>query len=338
VVQAHRTFTFGVGKVGLESYPGAGFAGRVEVIDIGFPAPLLAGLTHCRVEREEVAAALGRLPETAHKGTRGRVLVLAGSVDKPGAAALVARGALRAGAGLVTVGCVPAVANVVLANTPEAMVLTVPADAGQLSVEGARQLSRRFKEFDALVLGPGLGTGPGPVALVESALNTRRTPLVLDADALNVLAENPAFQESLSETCVMTPHPGELGRLLGSKPGEINAARVRVARDSASRFSAVVVLKGARTVTADPEGGLSINPVAEAGLATAGSGDVLSGVIGALAARGLQPVAAAWCGVWLHGQAGQACARKRGPVGYLATEIADSIPGVPTGVEGAITP
>ena len=323
VVTADLCVTFGVGKVGVFSFPGAAAAGDVVVADIGFPAPLLEGLTDHLTTLEGLEGRLDLAP-TAHKGDRGRVLVVGGSDRAPGAAALAAEGALRAGAGLVTVATTQAAASVVVASIREAMVAPMTALNGELHASNAEALIELAHGVDAVVLGPGLGRGP--TELVRRLLVDSHTPIIVDADALNILAEHLDWLAAATAPLVLTPHPAEFGRLISCSAAEVNAHRVDLAREFAREHGLTVVLKGPRTLITSSDGRLVINPTIHSGLATAGSGDVLAGCVGALVAQGHTPADAAALGAFLHGQAGEIAAEAWGSRGFLAREIAGAIP------------
>lgn len=326
-VAADTTVTFGAGKVGLYTYPGAAFAGDVHAVDIGFPRSLLDAMQDLFVEATDVKAVLRPLGPTAHKGTRGRVLVVAGSDSKPGAAALVAEGALRAGAGLVTVATTTSAAPVVVSAIAEVMAEPCAAVDGELSADVSAHLAQTAQGMDAVVVGPGLGSGAGPRAVLDALLATN-VPLVLDADALNLLADDTKPLAARQAPTIVTPHPGEFSRLRAIPTEDVNARRLPLAREAASVWGCEVVLKGARTVCASSSGRVAINPAVNPGMATAGSGDVLAGVITGVLAGGHPAWEAAWIGTWLHGEAGARAAANVGSPGFLASELAAYIPEV----------
>jgi NAD(P)H-hydrate epimerase len=329
-VRAAATVTFGYPKPGLVLHPAASRVGRLWVADIGFPPAtdaLVEGALNLITAGDLAPHLAARAPE-GHKGTFGHVLVVAGSRGLVGAAALAARGALRAGAGLVTAALPAGVAPPLLPGLPEAMLLALPDDGdGVVGPGAARTVLERLERVDAVVVGPGLSRGPGCAALVGALCTGAALPLVLDADALHALAEaGPALTLARSAPALLTPHPGELAALLGTATRQVQDDRVAAARACASRYGALVVLKGARTVVAEPGGTAWVNPTGNPGMAAAGMGDVLAGVVGAHLARGLPPLAGATLGVYLHGLAGDLAAATRGPWGLLAGEVADNIP------------
>ena len=329
VVRASRTVAFGAPKPCHVLPPATDFCGEVEVADIGIPRSALERRA-ARLGWTEEADVLALLPPRkveANKGNFGRLAILAGSRGKAGAAVLAARGALRAGAGLVTVLCAESIAGALWTALPEAMTQPLPEEDGAIAASAAAEISRALRGFDAAVVGPGLTTSPGAAAAVEAALRAS-IPLVADADALNAFARRPAGFSRRRAATILTPHPGEAGRLLGRSAREVQADRLGAVRSLARRARAVVLLKGARTLVGDPGGEVAVNPTGTPLLATAGAGDVLSGIVGALLAGGLGAREAAIAAAWLHGAAGQALAVRLGDAGLLSHEVADAVPGV----------
>jgi NAD(P)H-hydrate epimerase len=243
-------------------------------------------------------------PPDSHKGKFGHLLVVAGSEGRGGAVALAANAAVVAGSGLVTMAVPQPVVPVVDAACLEAMTHAMPAD-GRGGFERPDGLAAVVDRATAVAVGPGMGTGDGAAAALEWLLNNWRGPLLLDADAINLLAGRPEHLAGREHETVLTPHPGELARLIGSTADDVVSDRLRAARDAAARTESVVVAKGYRTIIAAPGGEAWINPTGSAGLASGGSGDVLTGTIGALLAQGLDAVRAAIVGCWLHGRAGE---------------------------------
>ncbi len=329
-VRAWRTVAFAAPKLCHVLPPASGLCGRVAVADIGIARRTLARQARrlWQTEAADVAARLPARPLDSHKGDFGRVAILAGSRGKPGAAILAARGALRGGAGLVTVFCAESIAAGIVSALPEAMTEPLPEKRGSLSRGGADGLARAWRDFDSAVAGPGLGTSQETVAVLETALRSARVPLVADADALNAFAGRPGFFAKRRAATVLTPHPGEAGRLLRKSTRAVQADRPGAVRALARASRAVVVLKGAHSLIGTPDGEIVVNPTGTPLLATAGSGDVLSGVIGALLAGGLSARDAAVTGAWLHGAAAQRLEAVLGDAGLLAHEIADAIPRV----------
>ncbi|MBV9948387.1 MAG: NAD(P)H-hydrate dehydratase, partial [Myxococcales bacterium] len=264
----------------------------------------------------------------AHKNSAGHVLVVGGSPGKVGAPQLVARGALRGGAGLVTLGTWPEVATALESNVLEVMTARLsPSNPGA-------ELDALFPGKQAIAIGPGFGLGAESRAAVEHVLAGFGGPVVVDADAISIFAGRAAALSS-AKSAILTPHPGELGRLLGRSAAEIEGDRYRAARDAAATTRAVVVLKGAHTIVAAPGGRLAVAPVACPALGTAGSGDVLGGIVAAMACS-LPPFDAACAAVLAHGLAGEAWSRAHGGAdrGLLASEIAERLPEVLANARG----
>jgi hydroxyethylthiazole kinase-like uncharacterized protein yjeF len=328
-IHAVATVTMALPKVGLVQYPAAAHVGRLYVADIGIPqsvideAPIMTELATAGW----VDSTLPRRPPEGHKGRFGRVGIVAGARGFAGAAVLVARGAIRAGAGLVTIGLPASLAAVPSASLPEAMTRPLPENAaGTLSEEASDAVVEFAASVDVVAIGPGLTTHRDVVALLHRALPRLERPVVLDADGLNAFAGDARRLRDAPGPVVITPHPGELARLLGRKTQEVQDDRLGIARETARLVGGVVVLKGARTVIAAPEGRVRLIPTGNAAMATGGMGDVLTGAVAALLGAGLPPFEAAACAAYLHGLAGDLAAAARGELGLLAHEVADDIP------------
>ncbi len=313
--------TLGLPKLSLALRP---LAAEIRVADLGIPWSCIEEAS-VRCWLWTAAAAARRLPPrplTAHKGTFGHVLVVAGSLGKTGAACLAAEGALRAGAGLVTAAAPASQQPILAQKLTEAMTQALPERGdGCLDAAAVGELVASAAGRDALVVGPGLGTAPHTLRAVEALLAAARVPAVVDADGLAAFAGRPEGLRGPAPR-VLTPHPGELARLLGRTTEAVLADRVGAARDLARASASVVVHKGARSVIATPAGDVRVNPTGGPGLATGGTGDVLAGVIGALLGSGLAPFDAAALGAYLHG----AAVEPLGEVGVLAGDVARAIP------------
>ena len=324
-VAATLTVTLGAPKLPLLLDPAADRAGAVVVADIGIPEPVVAALDGPRVNVITRAWARRQVPRRrrdTHKGDYGRVLVAAGSPGKTGAAGLAALGALRSGAGLVTVATPRACRPTVAALAPEYMTLGLDHDGEGLVAAGAAGAALA-ERCDALAVGPGLGRGDGVARFVRELVDRAAVPMVLDADALNAFAGDPAgLRGRPDRTLVITPHAGEMGRIIGRPTEYVTAHRLDVARDLAGEQGLFVVLKGARTLVATPAGDVWINVTGNPGMATGGAGDVLTGVLAAWIAqlRGIE--AACGLGVCLHGLAGDLAAAEHGHAGLIATDLA----------------
>jgi NAD(P)H-hydrate epimerase len=284
------------------------------------------------------AARLPARPERAHKGDFGRVLIVAGSIEYPGAALLTALGAMRAGAGLVRVAAAESVVARLAGTVPEVTWMSLDEEApGLIAPGGWRRVTAEAAGYDAAVIGPGLGRQPATQRRSRQLIGGIRIPTVVDADALNALAEERNWWQALRSTLVLTPHPGEFSRLTRSAPpdGDDDDARARAGAEAAAAWGQVVVLKGAHTVVAGTGDQLGRTEVAAAALATAGSGDVLAGAIGALLAAGVAPFEAAACGVVLHASAGVRATERIGRAGVLATDVARLLPEVAERIRSA---
>jgi NAD(P)H-hydrate epimerase len=276
-----------------------------------------------------VADRLPARPERAHKGTFGRLLVVGGSIDYPGAAVLTGLGALRAGAGVVRAAAAESVAARLAGTVPELTWMALDEEApGLIAPGGWRRITAEAPQYDAIVIGPGLGSQPATQRRARQLIGALTIPTVVDADGLNALAGGGRWWQPVRAPLVLTPHPGEFARLTGAAapPADDDEARAAAAADAASRWNAVVVLKGAHTVVAAPDGELLASAIATPALATAGSGDLLAGAIGAFLAGGASPLDAAGCGVAVHGAAGLLAADRIGETGVIARDLASLIP------------
>jgi hydroxyethylthiazole kinase-like uncharacterized protein yjeF len=326
-VQAEATATFGFAKIGQLLYPGADYCGELAVVDIGItPAAIDIVSPAARViERSAIAGLVPRRRRDAHKGDSGHALIVAGSRGKTGAAQLAARSALRAGAGLVTLAG-PASLNAILcAAAPEVMTAPLPDHDDRL-VFDASQLARLLEGKSCVVVGPGLGTHDDAQRTVRWLLEHATVPLVADADALTCLVGLPEWPRARA-ALIVTPHPGEMARLTNSDSAAVQSDRVGVALRFAEAKDCLVVLKGARSVIASAEGAVWINLSGNPGMAVGGMGDVLSGILGALLAQGLDPIEAVQLGVYVHGAAADEIVAARGSeLGLLASEVSDRLP------------
>lgn len=321
-VEARVTATFAHHKLGLLTPSGSALAGRVHVVDIGVPASVAThvGESARLLESRDLARWASPRAPGAHKNSGGHVVVVAGSAGKVGAPQLVARGAMRAGAGLATIATWPDAATAIEAHVLEAMTARIDPERPGASLDAI------LAGKQAVVVGPGFGVGEDARAVVDHLLSSWQGPVVVDADALTLLTGR-AGALAVAQRAIATPHPGELGRLLGTAAAAVEADRFRAARDAVALTRAVIVLKGAHTIIASPDGRVAVSPVACPALATAGSGDVLGGVVAAMACA-LPAFEAACAGVMMHALAGEGWSRDHGGAdrGMLASEIADMLP------------
>ena len=328
-VRATLTVSFHAGKPGLWINPGKAHAGEVQTIDIGIPrgAP---GTSPIGLIAPSVLGVLARRGAASTKFSSGHVLVVGGSRGLTGAPRMAAAASMRTGAGYVT-ACVPASLQALLASggTPEMMTRGLPDEDGALSADGVDAVLEASARGGALALGPGLGRTAGALEFARSLARQARLAMVLDADGLNAHAGRLHELAARGAPTVLTPHAGELGRLLELDSAQIERARLRHVRAAAERSAAVVVLKGDDTLVAEPSGRVAVSPGGAPALATAGTGDVLTGVIAALLAQGLDPFTAAAAGVRLHTQAGREAARRVGSAeGVIATDVIAALPAV----------
>jgi NAD(P)H-hydrate epimerase len=327
VVEAQATATFAHYKLGLLTPSGARFAGKIHVVDIGVPGSLAAqtGSSAHRLDAADVSRWAARRLPGSYKNSAGHVLVVAGSAGRIGAPQLVAHGALRAGAGLATIATWPEAATQIEGRVLEVMTARIDRNSVGASLDSILQGK------NAVVVGPGLGLEDDARMAVEYVLATWHQPVVVDADALSMFSGRPSVFMA-AKNAILTPHSGEAGRLLSRSAAQVESDRFRAARELVAATGAVVVLKGAHTIIASPDSRMAIAPIACPALGTAGSGDLLGGIIGAMACS-LPAFEAACAGVMLHGLAGEAWSRAHGGAdrGLLASEIGDQLPGLDLG-------
>ena len=328
---ATRTVTFGIPRIGQFRFPGRSFCGSLYCADIGLPPAAVAAekVNVHLIAAHGGASLLPRRPPDAHKGDCGRVVILAGSTGFTGAASLSAQGALRSGAGLVRVGVPESLNDILEVKVTEAMTHPLPEVRKHrcLALRARGDVQRLVAAADCVAMGPGLGTHRETVELVRRIVPEIRVPLILDADGINAFAGAPENLKTRTAPTVLTPHPGEFARLTGIGSEEVGSDPVGSAQTLAGEVGVIVVLKGAPTVVAVPGGRTYINPSGNAGMASGGSGDVLTGILAALIGQGLDPESAACLGVYLHGLAGDLCAERLGEAGLIAGDVAAALPG-----------
>lgn len=326
---ADVTVTFGFAKHGLYKFPGAAACGEIVVAPIGIPAEQAQTLRTFLLTGEIVRQWLPERSANSHKGSFGKAMIAAGSMNYVGAAILSTSAAGRAGAGLVT-GAIPeSVWHVAAGRVAEATWLPLPAQAGSFDAAAAAPLRQAVAAYSSLLLGCGLTQAAHTQQFVRQMLagnDSALPPTVIDADGLNALAHTPNWHTLLPPNCILTPHVAEFARLLHVEQEEVLSLRWELALEAASLWNAVVLAKGPYTVIASPGGDLAVLPVATPALATAGTGDVLAGAIVALLAQGLGAFEAACLGAWLHGEAGLRCAVEIGPAGVVASDLLPRLP------------
>ncbi|MCK9496698.1 MAG: NAD(P)H-hydrate dehydratase, partial [Dehalococcoidia bacterium] len=331
-VRADQTVTFQCAKLGLFLGAGRALAGRVEVIDIGIPADAVRDLPVEELRLRDLRPGLPQRPDDSNKGTFGRAVIAGGSRRYPGAVRLAAEAAARSGCGIVTLAA-PESVQPLLMGLPDPTHEPLPDSDGHLAAEGARTLLRALHTSTAraLLVGPGLGLTDGTRAFVQHLLAgvdavEGLDALVFDADALNVLAGEAEWWTRTPMPRVLTPHPGEMARLLGQSVAEVQARRLDVALEYAERTQSVVVLKGAGTVVAAPDGRARISDVANSALAHGGTGDVLAGLLVGLLAQGMTPFDAASAAVWVHTEAARQVSEVYGAPSTLASDLVKALP------------
>jgi hydroxyethylthiazole kinase-like uncharacterized protein yjeF len=332
-VAADHTVTFAFSKIGLHVLPGAQYAGHVEVVDIGIPAELAAGVKTELMDNRLAAGLLPDRPLDGHKGTFGSALVVAGSPHYVGAAYLACMGALRVGPGIVTLACAKSIHPILATKLTETTFEPLNDYEGALSAAEVHDVQRVIETgYEALLVGPGLGQGGYQQAFMKALIPNLTTDhlkgAVIDADGLNNLAKVDGWQKSLVVPAVITPHPGELSRLTGLSVADIQSDRLAVAKKYAGGWNVTLVLKGANTVVAHPDGRVRLSPFANPALASGGTGDVLAGVITGLIAQGVDTFDAASLGVYLHARAAENVSREIGYTGVLAGDLSPALPRV----------
>ena len=322
-IDATMTVTLAVPKLPLVLPPGESHCGSVVIADIGIPEAAIESVEGRHLElltREGMRALIEPRPSDSHKGDYGHVVIVAGGRGKAGAAHLVALGALKCGAGLVTVGAPRSSQPIIAAMAPEYMTDPLDEEDGGISETALEHVLTR--PADVIAVGPGIGTSPGTVTFVRGLLERAGVPLVLDADALNAFAADPErLVGPEGRDVIITPHPGELARLVGVTAADVQANRLELAQSFAETHQLYVVLKGHRTIIATPEGRVFVNPTGNPGMATGGMGDLLTGMIAAWLGQLLDAEAACKLAVYLHGMAGDLAEASEGEVSLLPSDV-----------------
>lgn len=323
-VHADLTVTFGLLKIGLVCYPAAQYAGKVKVCDISF-APQAVLRQNIEVFTVDCAV-IPKRERLSHKGTFGKVLAICGSAEYTGAAYLSATAALKSGCGLVTLGVPQSISGIMAQKLTEVITMPLGDINGKLSAGCIPLIADAIKECSSIICGCGLGQSDDITEAVMHIISESKKPIVLDADGINAIAGHKDILKKKNCDIIITPHIGEMSRLTGRKTEYIMNNFMPVAKDFAREYNVITVLKGANTVIALPDGKIYINTKGNSGMATAGSGDVLAGIIGSFVAQGLPPWQAAVSGVYIHSSAGDMAAKKLGEHGMIAGDILDNIP------------
>lgn len=327
-VRAHKTVTFALPKIGNIMYPGADYNGELIIRQIGLPKKSMneVGMKHHIITRDRILKLLPERPQNSHKGTYGKANVIAGSSGMTGAAILTCKAALRSGLGLLKLYIPESLNLLITTSVPE--VVTIPLNEMRRGVININQIARIIddaSDVDVVAIGPGCGTASEMSELVRQMIEAAECPMVIDADGLNVLAKNVSWLNNKKSEIVLTPHPGEMARLTGLSLDEITENPIDVATEFAMKHDVILVLKGSRTIIATPEGQVFVNLTGNSGMATAGSGDVLTGIITGFIAQGMNPKDAAILSVYIHGRAGDIMAGRKGEFGLLAGDIVSGL-------------
>lgn len=332
---ADVTMTMAYPKIGHLTHPGADSTGALEITDIGLPAGLDTDVKVELITPEWAKTALPHRPSSAHKGSFGRAMVVAGSRNYIGAAYLAGTAATRVGAGLVTIALPESIQMAVASKAIEPTYLPLPESSpGVPSLKAASVIFDNLPNYESLLIGCGMGQAPDTIRFIENILYSGESlpSTIVDADGLNTLAQTPNWWHRVPDIAIVTPHPGEMSRLTGKSTGEVQADRLGIATESAIKWNKIVVLKGAYTVIAYTDGRAMISPFANPGLASAGTGDVLAGTIAGLLSQGVTLEDAAPLGVYLHGLAGEAVRDELGDTGMVASDLLPLLPRVIKGL------
>ncbi len=328
-VKATSTVTFGLPKIGLFLEPGAGYTGKVFVGDISFPKQLTeeSNLKRSLITRKWCEERLPRRLRDTHKGNYGKVVIIGGSQGMTGAAVLAARGALRAGAGLVYLGLPASLQALAEMKATEVITFGLPeTPEATLSKDAYERIVELVPGSSVIAVGPGMGRHSDSIPLLRKVISNTRVPVVVDADGLNALAEDMDMLDSIRVPLILTPHPGEMARLTKMESSDVQKNRLKVVEEASRHWGAVVVLKGARTLVASPAGQTFINVTGNPGMATGGTGDVLTGVIAAFIGQGLVPLEAAALAAYIHGAAGDYVSLEKGERGLTAEDLVEHLP------------
>ncbi|MFP4697928.1 MAG: NAD(P)H-hydrate dehydratase [Eubacteriales bacterium] len=329
-IKAEITVTFGLPKIGLILYPGASFAGEVRVVDIGFPKEAIDNVLANRfvLNNSDYKKFLPKREQRSNKGTYGKVLIIAGSENMSGAAYLSAFAAYRTGAGLVKILTDSKNRQILQTSLPEAILKTYDVIEGDIKKECYNNITDSISWSDVIIIGPGLGQDNKTLELLKCTLKYATVPVIIDADGLNVLSNNFKLLEGCEQPIILTPHPGEMARLINTTTEEVTRDLINKALKLCLNYDVICVLKDARTIVANSNEEVFINTTGNNGMATAGSGDVLTGVIGGLIAQGLNPYIAACFGVYIHGLSGDIESESKGLYSLMARDIINSLSSV----------
>lgn len=328
-IKANYTLTFGLPKVGMFLSPGINYIGKLIIVDIGFPQALLDNpqIKLNYIEEKEMSSLLPKRLKDDHKGRCGKVFLLAGSLGMTGAATLSSQAALLTGSGIVILGVPESLNPILEVKLTEVMTCPLPETPSvTFSSNGYPIIMGLISKFQSLALGPGIGREKDTVNLIKNLVKNINIPLVVDADGIFALAEEPEILKKAKAPLVITPHMGELAHFLKTKISDISNNRISYAKNVAMEYNIIVVLKGAHTIVADPKGDIFINPTGNSGMASGGVGDVLTGIIAGLLAQGLSILDASKLGVYLHGLAGDMAFEEKGELSLIANDLLSNLP------------
>ena len=330
-IKAVYTVTMGLPKPGLILFPGSEYAGEVVIAKIGFPEELLEDkkLSLNLITEELVKKMFSPRKKDTHKGDYGKIFILAGSAGFTGAAYLCSQSAIRTGAGLVTLGIPASLNDILEVKLTEVMTKPLPETKERtLSLEAEEEILKFMEKSDILAIGPGISQNPETKELIRKIILKSKIPMVIDADGINAIAGSVDILKEIKVPLILTPHPGELSRLINKNIEEIKTNPINIARNFVQEYNAVLVLKLARTVIGEPSGQIYLNTTGNPGMASGGVGDVLTGIIAALLGQNFSPIDSAIAGVYLHGYAGDLAKEKKGEFSLIATDIIEEIPEV----------
>ncbi len=328
-IKAHKTVTFSYPKTGLLINPGCEYTGELVIADIGIPKIIsdAINMETTLIDESHVSGIIPKRYRESSKGNYGRVLIISGSTGMTGSGCLCAKAALRSGAGLVYLGVPSALRDIYSTQLVEPIVIPLEDRGnGYLSKESMHEIIKEMERMDVAAIGPGISSRQDVSEIMGELLINARIPLVLDADALNAVSGDVGILKKSKVPVIVTPHPGEMSRLIGVSIPDIQKDRIKYARDFSSEYNVITVLKGAKTIIATPDGRIYINPTGNPGMSTAGTGDVLTGIITGFWGQGFAPEDAAVAGVFLHGLAGDIAAANRGEYGLIAGDLIEELP------------
>lgn len=327
-IKAHKTITFQLPKLGCILYPGAEYSGELVIKDIGIPNEAIQKNSPdiFLIDKDFVKNILPHREKDIHKGNCGKLFIIAGSKGMAGAAVLACRAALRSGIGLVTAGIPAGILDIIQISVPEAICKPLGNEENiEIDISCLTSILEGAQQSDVIAIGPGMGKNPDIQSIVKKLIEEAQVPLIIDADGLNAIGERADAFFKGDKSIVITPHPGEMSRLTGLDISQINENRIDIAREYSKKWGTIVILKGARTVIAIPDGKVYLNITGNPGMAAAGSGDVLTGILSSFVSQGFSVDKAAIAAVFIHGRAGDMMAEKFGEYGLIAGDMADGV-------------